>query len=202
MALPYMTSAASRRTLPWIGQIRPLSGEERGVLRQNAELRGQADDLVDQFLDLRVLHRRRRIGPRLPDGVDQLGDLAAGPQARHEPVLLAGLCEVEAGLEGPSLAEVVPRHFEDDRLVADVLAQQDEPVAFEQIGQLLGQDVPGSTDGGVAVGVGDSQFRLGENRPGQLPEDLADLGLDILLRQDEFRPARAIRRRSSPAAER
>src|SRR5690606_1582517 len=78
-----------------------LDCEERRVLRQNAPLHAQANDLLDQFADagaLRVwLAIRRAVGAGEADLLQQGADASGGPQPRHESAVGAGQLP---GLEG------------------------------------------------------------------------------------------------------
>ena len=136
------------KDLRLLRQVRPLAGEERGVLGQDAELGGQPDDLVDELTARRARDRLRfeRDNPGrsalFADLVDQQADLAACPEARDEPVAGRRPVDRKAELEHPGRPPVVAPEGEFERIFPAVLAEQHDLVSFEYVGDSARDQLP------------------------------------------------------------
>ena len=176
-------------------QVGPLPGEERGVLRQDAELGGQPDDLVDQ-LPVRRARGRLRFerddagrAPLLPDLVDQQADFAARPEAGDEPVAGRGGVDREAELEHPGRPPVIPLEGEFERVFPLVLAEHDDLVPLEHVGDSPRDQLPRSTRG---AGLAGRELRVGQDRAFEPLEHAGDLHLDVLRGKHERRGRAAL----------
>ena len=117
------------------------------------------------------------------DRVDQKADLAAGPEPGDEAVARGRLVERQAELEHARRPPIVAPEGELERLLADVLAEQDDLVALEEVGD----PAPGSAPGcaGASSISPTASVGIGEHRALEALEDGGDFHFDVLAGEDE-----------------
>jgi len=123
------------------------------------------------------------IGARLAHAIDEIRDLAARPQPRHEVVPGIGLGQIESERERARAAEVVAGQPEAHRTGLQIPTEQDELIALEEIGQRARHQVPHDPRRHRAIVVQRFELQIGEHRPVEAREDLADRHFHVLARQ-------------------
>ena len=151
-------------------ELDPLVGQERRVGRENAVLRAEGHQLVDQLLVLAVQ----------VDLVDQVADPADGPEPLDEVVARCpGTAPASSAGNSKRPALAADLAGDPDRRLARlaIAADPDDLAAFEQVGDVAGI-------GPVDVDAGQLEPDVGQDRAGHLGVEPPDVRLDVLVGLD------------------